>query len=155
MLGTLKLAALGCAASALLGFAAAWSWQGARADARVAAMEAEHAKAQAQAEQTAREIERVMTNKLREAHDAATINLRSARADADRARGALERLRDSARGAAQTARDTPAACPDTAVAFRDVFGACVETLRGMAEAADGHTVDVRKLIRAWPQGAVK
>lgn len=99
------------------------------------AQEAEHAHAKLQAE----------------------IN-RLAAVNADR-RADIARLRrdlDAAR-AARVSAAAGAACPDAAAALDDVFGECaarVERLAGgyaaLADAADRHAADTKRLIEAWP-----
>jgi hypothetical protein len=131
------------AAGVLVGGVATWSYQGHRYERQIA-------ETKLQGQMLLRRKEAEYVERIHAAEEAAARNAARAKADAGRARNALERVRNTADTAARVASDTPTTCPDTATAFRDVFGACAAAITELAGQADGHTVDIRKLIQAWP-----
>ena len=130
---------------------AAWHIQAWRYDAQIADIKAAQAQALALAsEETARNF-RAITTKYQGALNAATERETKLRADADTARrtvdglrGTLYEFRASLPGASTAALITRA---DTAA---ELFGACVNEYRSVAESADRHAADAVMLIEAWP-----
>lgn len=61
------------------------------------------------------------------------------------------RVQDTADAAVEAARTNPAACPDTAATFRELFGECRTEYFALGRAAQGHTIDVKALTESWPQ----
>ena len=94
---------------------------------------------------------RAITKTYQEALNAATKRETKLRADADAARrtvdglrGTLYDFRASLPGASTAALIARA---DTAA---ELFGACVNEYRSVAESADRHAADAVMLIEAWP-----
>ncbi len=130
---------------------AAWHVQAWRYDEQIADIKAAQAQAATLAsEETARNF-RVITTKYEGALNAATKRETKLRADAaaalrtiDGLRGALYEFRASLPGASTATLITRA---DTAA---ELFGACVNEYRSVAESADRHASDAVMLIEAWP-----
>lgn len=144
------------AAAFLAGLAVAaastWHVQAWRYDAQIAGIHRAHAQAAALAsEETARNF-RAITTKYEGALNAATERETKLRADAaaarrtaDGLRGTLYEFRASLHNAAPPA--TLITRADTAA---ELFGACVNEYRSVAESADRHAADAVMLIEAWP-----
>lgn len=130
---------------------AAWVFQDARMDAAVAEVRLEQSNERLGAVSQARADERAINKTYQEALNEATKRETKLRADADTARrtvdglrGTLYEFRASLPGASTAALITRA---DTAA---ELFGACVNEYRSVAESADRHASDAVMLIEAWP-----
>lgn len=103
-------------------------------------------------EQEFRAREQEIHNTYQGALNESTKRQAALRADADAARAAAGGLRDelsTLRGSLPAA--SAAACRVTADAALAVFGDCADQYQRLAEAADGHAEDSRKLSEAWPK----
>lgn len=146
MFGQLSLVAIvvSSALSAVLAGTAAWTYQSSRYEAQLADM-------RLSAAQAIRKTEQKYAEALRVAEDKAKARARALRVDADRARLTADGLRDDLARAVRAAQDSPATCPDTAATLSDVLRSMEAEGRGLAEACDRHTNDIRTLIEAWPE----
>ena len=143
-------------ASALTGaaiaFAGAWQVQGWRYTGQIARMEANHSQALADARQIAiDEATRRQAQKDEALREAALQAQRNAAAAA-----AARRESDGLRVELTEARlrmssSTCASVRDHAATLSTVFDQCVGVLEGMAGKADGHALDARTLMNAWPK----
>ena len=138
-------------AAAVIAALAAWFFQDNRYTAELAELRLEHANAVIKATSTLRAEQHAITTKYQGALNAATERETKLRADADTARrtvdglrGTLYEFRASLPGASTAALIARA---DTAA---ELFGACVEEYRSVAESADRHAADAVMLIEAWP-----
>lgn len=138
-------------AAAVIAALAAWFFQDNRYTAELAELRLEHANAVIKATSTLRAEQHAITTKYQGAINAATERETKLRADADTARrtvdglrGTLYEFRASLPGASTAAIITRA---DTAA---ELFGACVNEYRSVAESADRHAADAVMLIEAWP-----
>lgn len=135
-----------------LAAASTWHVQAWRYDALIADIKAAQAQAAALAsEETARNF-RAITTKYEGALNAATKRETKLRADAaaalrtiDGLRGTLYEFRASLPNASTAALIARA---DTAA---ELFGACVNEYRSVAESADRHAADALMLRDAWPK----
>jgi hypothetical protein len=137
---------------AILAGVAGWQINGWRLQSQIDGMVARHtenlAKANAQALAKYTEMER----KKQEALDEAS-KLIKRNADAARSVG-LERDRLRQQLATANSRMSTASCPtvvDYSATLSFVLGECAAEVDGLAKTADGHAVDVRTLINAWPR----
>lgn len=97
---------------------------------------------------------KAMTEKYEEAQNAAVEREKVLQATVFAAAAASDQLRDTihkARGRMQSSNATCPALRLSGLAFSSVFEDCAGKYRGMAETADRHAADVRKLIDAWPR----
>ena len=138
-------------AAAVIAALAAWFFQDNRYTAELAELRLEHANAVIKATSTLRAEQHAITTKYQGALNAATERETKLRADAytarrtvDGLRGTLYEFRASLPGASTAALITRA---DTAA---ELFGACVNEYRSVAESADRHAADAVMLIEAWP-----
>ena len=138
-------------AAAVIAALAVWFFQDNRYTAELAELRLEHANAVIKATSTLRAEQHAITTKYQGALNAATERETKLRADADTARrtvdglrGTLYEFRASLPGASTAALITRA---DTAA---ELFGACVNEYRSVAESADRHAADAVMLIEAWP-----
>ena len=139
-------------AAAVIAALAAWFFQDNRYTAELAELRLEHANAVIKATSTLRAEQHAITTKYQGALNAATERETKLRADADTARrtvdglrGTLYEFRASLPGASTAALITRA---DTAA---ELFGACVNEYRSVAESADRHAADAVMLFEAWPK----
>ena len=149
--GLYTYAATALVAAALAG-AGAWRVQEWRYDAQISSIQAKHARESAKAEAATRAQEASFNQRLQDAQNVATKRETKLRADADAARrtvdglrGTLYEFRASLPGASTAALITRA---DTAA---ELFGACVNEYRSVAESADRHAADAVMLFEAWPK----
>lgn len=129
----------------------AWQAQALRYDARIADMRQAHAQASADAAQKAMDdtikMQRTKDAAIQQAEQRAAQNAAAAdtaRRTVDGLRGTLYEFRASLPSASTAALITRA---DTAA---ELFGACVNEYRSVAESADRHASDAVMLIEAWP-----
>jgi biopolymer transport protein ExbB/TolQ len=131
---------------------AGWTMNGWRLNAQIDRMVSEHSQALAKANADALAKYKAMEQKKQEALDEANrIAQRNARAAAD-ARADANRLRDSLRTSAYglSTASVPSLRNHTAT-LSAIFGECVAEIEGLAQAADGHALDSRTLMGAWPK----
>lgn len=131
--------------------ASTWHVQAWRYDAQIAGLKTAHAQAATLASEEAARNFRAITTKYEGALNAATKRETKLRADAaaalrtiDGLRGTLYEFRASLPNASTAALIARA---DTAA---ELFGACVNEYRSVAESADRHASDTVTLIEAWP-----
>lgn len=137
--------------AAAMGATAAWNVQSWRYDAQIADLKAAHVQAHNLAAEEATRIFRANTEKYQGALNDARVreaalrrDLAAARRTVDGLRGTLYDFRASLPGASTAALIARA---DTAA---ELFGACVDEYRSVAESADRHASDAVMLIEAWP-----
>ncbi|MDR3323257.1 MAG: hypothetical protein LBS89_03535 [Zoogloeaceae bacterium] len=151
----LKLTLAASGAALILGAALAWGIQSWRVDAMKNEFAVYRAVAEANAaaaEAAARAAEEQWASQLKEVNDEHAKKLVKATKDAAAARRASIGLRDTL--AALQSRLAEASVPAvtvTAAAVGDVLGECEEKYRAMAATADGHAVDVGKMMGGWPR----
>ena len=151
MPGLYVFAAVGIVAGAL-GFASGWQTQGWRLGEQIEAIKSQQAEAVATATREARAQESARFTNVQEAQNAAQKRAQVARADADRARGELDRLRDTIRATAGgVPGESTAACTQRADAAADVLAQCGAAYQDLAAIADRHASDARTLVEAWPK----
>lgn len=100
--------------------------------------------------QTARETEQTNAKRVQDAQSTQIKSLANRSADNDRATDERDRLRDQIHSITSSA-DTASTANQRAAAIGELFGACVAEYQGMARVADGHAVDVKMLMSAWPR----
>lgn len=142
-------AAIGGAALAAL---AAWNVQAWRYDTQISSIQAQHSRALADAHQKtlddAIKLQRIKDAAIEKAGQRAKQNAAAAaaaRADADSLRSTIYSFRASLPGLTKPAA---AVAADTAA---ELFGACVDEYRSVAESADRHAADAVMLFEAWPK----
>lgn len=135
-----------------LAAASTWHVQAWRYDAQIAGIKTAHAQAATLASEEAARNFRAITTKYEGALNAATKRETKLRADAaaalrtiDGLRGTLYEFRASLPNASTAALIARA---DTAA---ELFGACVNEYRSVAESADRHAADALMLRDAWPK----
>ena len=135
-----------------LAFGAGWQTQEWRYGKQIAGIQAQRATALASANQKALDdtikMQRTKDDAIKAAEQRAktqAANAANARADADRLRGTLYDFRASLPNASTAALIARA---DTAA---ELFGACVDEYRSVAESADRHAADAVMLFEAWPK----
>ena len=139
-------------AGAILAGVLAWQVQAWRYDAQIAGIKAQHAAESAEAQADVRAQELAFNQLLQDAQNAATKRETKLRADAATAR----RTADGLRG---TLYDFRASLPNASTAAliaradtaAELFGACVDEYRSVAESADRHAADAVMLREAWPK----
>ena len=133
--------------AALMAFGGAWKIQ----DWRYAAKEVERAETQQIAEKAARATElrrgNIANAALASAEARAVAIGRTAAALSTERAGLLAQLDIATRF---TPGNTATACPDTAHTLADLLGQCAGRYSEVAEAADRHASDAKKLSDAWP-----
>ena len=134
-----------------LAFGAGWQTQEWRYGKQIADTAAQHATALASANQKALDdtikMQRTKDEAIAKAEQRAAQNAAAAgaaRRTADGLRGTLYDFRASLPGASTAALIARA---DTAA---ELFGACVDEYRSVAESADRHAADAVMLFEAWP-----
>jgi len=138
--------------AAALAFWGGWSTQGWRLGEQIAHIKAAQAEAINTATREARAQESARFKGVQDAQTAAQTRAQAARADADRARTELERLRDQpAASRGGVPGESPSACAVRADASADVLGQCAAAYPDLAAIADRHASDARTLIEAWPK----
>ena len=131
---------------------AGWTTNGWRLNAQIDRMVSEHNQELAKANKDALDRYAAMERKKQEALDEANrIAQKNARAAAD-ARADVNRLRDSLR--TSTYGLSTATLPSIrqySATLNSIFGECVAEIEGLAQTADGHALDSRTLMGAWPR----
>lgn len=135
-----------------LAFWGGWATQGWRLGEQISKMKEAQAEAVNVATREARAQESARFTNVQEAQNAAQKRAQVARADADRARGELDRLRDDIRATAGgVPGESAAACAQRADTSADLLGQCAAAYIDLAAIADRHASDARTLIEAWPK----
>jgi hypothetical protein len=130
---------------------AGWTMNGWRLNAQIDRMVSEHSQAVAKANADALAQYTAMERKKQEAlNEANRIAQRNAAAAAV-ARADANRLRDQIATADRVSTATVASLRNYTTTLSVVFGECVSELEGLAKAADGHALDSRTLMGAWPK----
>lgn len=118
---------------------------------RFAQKELIHVQQHADETREALRMERQRAAGVQAAQNEGTRRLAALRADATRARDAVDGLRDATSAVLKHADTSLQACTVSAAALGAVFGQCSAAYQGLAEAADGHASDAMMLDQAWPK----
>lgn len=113
---------------------------------QISAIEAERQSERNEAERKTRRI----SDQYMEALNNARTRENEIRLAADGTRSELDRLRGTIRTKSASVKASPASAVDYSLASADVFGECAAELTALAGKADGHTVDLKTMIEAWP-----
>ena len=139
--------------------AGAWVWQANSYEAKLAAVQTEYAQAQARAVEIAHADTIRLQEKADHAQANAAVRIRTASADRDLLRAAVDRLRgDLARYRAERESvpgDPVSPGADYTSALETVLGDCTAEVVRMAGLAQGHANDVQTLREAWPTPATR
>jgi hypothetical protein len=131
---------------------AGWTMNGWRLNAQIDRMVTEHSQALAKANKEALDRYAAMERKKQEALDEANKIAQRNAAAAANARADANRLRNdlaASSNSVPTATVTSLRNYTTTVNF--VFAECVREIESLAKTADGHALDSRTLIGAWPK----
>jgi hypothetical protein len=148
----LQLMAIAVLASSVLAGVAGWTANGWRLNSKIDGMVAEHSLAIAKANSDALARYTSMEKKKQEAIDEAN-KIAKANAAAATALG-LERDRLREQLSANTyglSTASIASIRNYSATLSFILGECAAELEGLAKAADGHALDTRTLIQAWPR----
>lgn len=138
--------------AALIAFTGGWKVQGWRLGEQITQIKAAQLEAVNAATREARATESRRFTNVQEAQNAATKRAQIARADADRARSELDRLRNDIRSASGgVPGESPGACTVRADAAGELLAQCAGAYQGMAEVADRLNADRLMLREAWPK----
>jgi hypothetical protein len=100
----------------------------------------------------AREAEQQMRDRYDRAVNEAAVREANHREDSATSRAALDSLRNElARARASLSKSSAAPARDTLDTGYELLAECAAEYRDMAEQAQAHANDVRKLIAAWPR----
>lgn len=136
----------------VLAFAAGWTAQGWRADARLSELQQAHAKEQAAQQSQALAAYQRMEQTKNDAIQKAQARAEALQADAGRATAAADSLRKQLAGVpARIATASRAAVDEYAATAGELLGACTAEYRAVAAAADGHANDAQLMREAWPR----
>lgn len=113
---------------------------------QISAIEAERQAERNEAERKTR----LISDQYTEALNNARARENEIRLAADGARSELDRLRITIKKRSAAVTASPASAVDYSIASADVFGECAAELTALAGKADGHTVDLKTMIEAWP-----
>lgn len=113
---------------------------------QISAIEAERQAERNEAERKTR----LISDQYTEALNNARTRENEIRLAADGARSELDRLRITIKKRSAAVTASPASAVDYSIASADVFGECAAELTALAGKADGHTVDLKTMIEAWP-----
>jgi len=139
------------AAIAAAAFVGGFVVQGWRMDAKLAEIESANAAAVVAATAEVAEEAKRLQGKKDNALKFAQEQMRKNAVAADAARAELHRVRDEAdRATAAIPTATCTSVRNYAATVTSVFGECTVALEDMARKADGHAVDSKALIDAWP-----
>lgn len=117
----------------------------------VAKLKAQYAAAQLADEREARNTESRRSRNVQEAQNAAAKSAQSARAAASAARAESRSLRDDISAAHDAASQSLTACNQYFATAAGLLDHCSTRYSSMAETAQGHALDVRMLLDAWPK----
>lgn len=136
---------------ALASASVGWVVQGWRLQAQIDAIQAQHARQEADAATLALAAERTHQTKLKEAQDEATSKETKLRSDAASARAELVELRGQI-AAVRTdfAAATRTSITERAIASGELLTECSARYSELAEKADRHALDAAKLYQGWP-----
>ena len=139
-------------ASAVVAGLAGWTANGWRLNAKIDRMVAEHSVAAAKANQEALDryasMERNKQNAINQANQLAQQNAVAAAS----ARDERDRLRQQiAVNAGSLSTATLASTRNYSTALSTILSECSERLETLAKNADGHALDSRTLMNAWPR----
>ena len=138
-------------AAVAIGFAGGWQTQAWRYDAQLSKIHAQHASESAKAEAATRAQEASFNQRLQDAQNAATKRETKLRADAAAARRTVDGLRGTLyEFRASLPNASTAALIARADTAAELFGACVNEYRSVAESADRHAADAVMMLEAWP-----
>lgn len=124
-----------------------YEWQ----EGRYAQKELEHVQQHEAETREALTMERKRAEGVRIAQDEGTRRMAALRADANRARDAVDSLRDATTAVLKHADTSLQACTVTATTLGTVFNQCSKEYQSLAETADGHASDAVTLDKAWPK----
>lgn len=130
----------------LAAFVAGAVVNGWRYDVKIANIEKAY---QLEVEQSERKTQQI-ADQYMEALNNARARENEIRLAADGARSELDRLRITIKKRSAAVTASPASAVDYSIASADVFGECAAELTALAGKADGHTVDLKTMIEAWP-----
>ena len=152
MISGIKLTLIAAAGAGLIGSVAGWKANGMIMQSRIDGMVARHSEALAKANADALAKYTAMEKRKQEAVDEANrIAQTNARAAAA-ARADADRLRDSLTTAsAGVSTATVTSLRNYTTTVNSVFAECVQEIEGLAKEADGHALDSRTLMGAWPK----
>ncbi|WP_462370150.1 hypothetical protein [Oxalobacter formigenes] len=129
----------------VLSFCTGWVVNGWRLDSKLEGWKKEQA-------EEARQAETKLNQTIQEANNHAIEREKTIRADADNARGAVNRLRQQL--ASYTAQGAGAASIQRTGTVAELFADCAGKYRDMAETADRLDNDRRKLRDGWPESGI-
>ena len=129
----------------VLSFCTGWVVNGWRLDSKLEGWKKEQA-------EEARQAETKLNQTIQEANNHAIEREKTIRADADNARGAVNRLRQQL--ASYTAQGAGAANIQRTGTVAELFADCAGKYRDMAETADRLDNDRRKLRDGWPESGI-
>jgi hypothetical protein len=148
----MKIMAIAVLASSVLAGAAGWTANGWRLNSKIDGMVAEHSLNLARANSDALVKYTSMERKKQEAIDEANRIAKANAAAAATARSERDRLREQV--SANTyglSTATSSSVRQYTTALSTVFGECIAEVERLAQAADGHALDTRTLMGAWPR----
>lgn len=139
------------AIAAALSATAAWSQRAALADAEVATLKNDYLRRDFRALETAHADTIRLQEKADHAQANAAVRIRTASADRDLLRAAVDRLRgELAKSPSGSNADTGAATDNNGSAAAVVSAECADALATMAGHADGWRSEAMTLREAWP-----
>lgn len=152
MISGIKLTLIAAAGAGLIGSVAGWKANGMIMQTKIDGMVARHSDALAKANADALAKYTAMERKKQEAVDEANRIAQKNAAAAAAARADSDRLRDSlSTASAGVSTATLASLRNYTTTVNLIFAECVREIEGLAKAADGHALDSRTLIEAWPR----
>lgn len=148
----MKLMLVVAVASAVSAGLTGWTANGWRLNSKIDNLVAQHSMALAQANQKALAEYQAMERKKQNAIDQANKTAQANAAIAAAVRVERDRLRDQiTTNATGLSTATLASTRAYAAALTTVFGECTERLEAVAKDADGHALDSKTFINAWPK----
>ena len=138
--------------AALIAFTGGWKVQGWRLGEQITQIKAAQLEAVNTATREARATESRRFTNVQEAQNAATKRAQIARADADRARSELERLRDAIRtSTGGVPGESASACAEPSSQRDNVLLECLSSYEALGRDADLWKNDALMLRDAWPK----
>lgn len=133
------------------GATGAWKVQENRYEVQLSELRLKHAEEKTAAVTQAKEELSADLKRIQESEAAAVAEAQRKTVIIDRARAESDSLRDELDTLREGIPDlTRVAVNQRAAALTDVFGECVREYQKLAEKADRHVTDLRKLMAAWP-----
>lgn len=152
MIAPVWLKPAACALALVGAFAAGWTAQGWRADARLSELQQTHAKEQAAQQSQALADYQRMEQTKNDAIQKARARADALQADAGRATAAADGLRKQLAGVpARISAASRAAVDEYAATAGELLSACTSEYQWMARQADGHANDARMITESWPR----